>query len=90
MPNPRFWEMEERQVNFGALDAQTTDQLLLVFAELGLVYGNDWFVVPYEVPVNTLCEVWVSSSPTSSASAPSSARPTKARATTGSDGACST
>src|SRR6185295_1552390 len=42
MPNARFWEMEERQVNFGALDAQTTDQLLLVFAELGLVYDNDW------------------------------------------------
>ncbi len=34
MPNPRFWEMEERHVNFGALEAQTTDQLLLVFAEL--------------------------------------------------------
>lgn len=57
MPNPRFWEMEERQVNFGALDAQTTDHLLLVFAELGLVYGNDWFVVPYQLPVNTLCQV---------------------------------
>jgi len=57
MPSSRFWEMEERQVNFGALDAQTTDQLLLVFAELGLVYGNDWFVVPYKLPVNTLCEV---------------------------------
>lgn len=57
MPNPRFWEMEERQLNFGALDAQTTDHLLLVFAELGLIYGNDWFVVPYKLPVNTLCRV---------------------------------
>lgn len=57
MPSARFWEMEERKVNFGALDAQTTDHLLLVFAELGLVYGNDWFVVPYKLPVNTLCEV---------------------------------
>lgn len=57
VPTPRFWEMEERQVNFGALNAQTTDHLLLVFAELGLVYGNDWFVIPYALPVNTLCEV---------------------------------
>jgi hypothetical protein len=57
MPSARFWEMEERQVNFGALDAQVTDHLLLVFAELGLVYGNDWFVVPYRLGVNTLCEV---------------------------------
>jgi hypothetical protein len=57
MPNPRFWEIEERKVNFGALDATTTDHLLLVFAEMGLVYGNDWFVIPYRLPVNTLCRV---------------------------------
>lgn len=57
MPNPRFWEMEERKINFGALNATTTDQLLLVFAEMGLIYGNDWFVIPYKLPVNTLCQV---------------------------------
>jgi hypothetical protein len=57
MPNPRFWEIEERGVNFGALNAQTTDHLLLVFAEMGLVYGNDWFVIPYELPVNSVSEV---------------------------------
>jgi hypothetical protein len=56
-PSPRFWEMEEREVNFGALNAATTDQLLLVFAEMGLVYGNDWFAVPYALPANTLCQV---------------------------------
>jgi hypothetical protein len=57
MPNPRFWEMEDRRVNFGSLNAKTTDHLLLVFAELGLVYGNDWFVLPFEMAVNNLCEV---------------------------------
>ena len=59
MPNPRFWEMENRQVNFGQLDAKTTDTLLLTFAELGLIYGNDWFVIPYSMKANTLCEVRV-------------------------------
>lgn len=57
MPNPRFWEMEDRQINFGNLNAKTTDHLLLLFAELGLIYGNDWFVIPYSMPVNTLCEI---------------------------------
>lgn len=57
MPNPRFWEMEDRRINFGSLNAKTTDHLLLVFAEMGLVYGNDWFVVPLEMPVNNLCQV---------------------------------
>ncbi len=56
-PNPRFWEMEERQLNFGMLNAKTTDQLMLVFAEYGLIYGNDWFVIPYKMEVNTLCEI---------------------------------
>jgi hypothetical protein len=57
MPNPRFWEMENRQINLGQLNAKTTDSLLLLFAELGLIYGNDWFVIPYAMKVNTLCEI---------------------------------
>jgi hypothetical protein len=57
MPNARFWEMEERLINFGKLNAKTTDHLLLLFAEFGLIYGNDWFVIPYKMPVNTLCEI---------------------------------
>jgi hypothetical protein len=57
MPNPRFWEMEERQIDFGKLNAKTTDLLLLVFAEFGLIYGNDWCVIPYKMAVNTLCTI---------------------------------
>jgi|RhiMetdeSRZDD1v2_1073273.scaffolds.fasta_scaffold03227_8 hypothetical protein len=57
MPSPRFWEMEDRQVNFGTINAKTTDHLLLTFAEMGLVFGNDWFVIPFELPVNSLCEI---------------------------------
>lgn len=57
MPSPRFWEFEDRQINFGNLNASTTDQLLLLFAELGLIYGNDWSVIPYPMLVNRLCEI---------------------------------
>ncbi len=57
MPSPRFWEMEDSQINFGKLNAKTTDHLLLLFAEFGLIYDNDWFVIPYKMPVNTLCEI---------------------------------
>jgi hypothetical protein len=49
--------MEDRRINFGSLNAKTTDHLLLIFAEMGLVYGNDWFVIPFEMPVNSLCQV---------------------------------
>ena len=57
MPSPRFWEMEDRQIDFGKLNAKTTDQLMLVLAEFGLIYSNDWFVIPYKIPVNTICEI---------------------------------
>src|SRR5207247_2003202 len=57
MPNPRFWEMENRQINFGQLDAKTTDSLMLVFAELGLIYGNDGFVIPYAMTDHKLWRI---------------------------------
>lgn len=57
MPNPRFWAMEENQTDFGAIDTSATGLLHLQFAEFGLIYGNDWFVLPYPLQVNTVCEV---------------------------------
>jgi hypothetical protein len=57
MPNPRFWTMEENQTNFGRIDTSATGLLHLLFAEFGLVYSNDWFMLPYPLLINTLCEV---------------------------------
>lgn len=57
MPNVRWWEFEDRQTDFGAINAGTTDIAMLMLAEFGLVYGNDWTVVPYDLEVGTLCEV---------------------------------
>jgi hypothetical protein len=57
MPQPRFWQMEENQLDFGKIDASTTSTLSLLLAEFGLVYGNDWFVLPHPLTINTLCEI---------------------------------
>ena len=57
MPHPRFWQMEENQTDFGAIEASTTALLHLVFAEFGLIYSNDWFMLPFPMPFNSLCEV---------------------------------
>ncbi|MEP7343630.1 MAG: hypothetical protein ABI877_00125 [Gemmatimonadaceae bacterium] len=57
MPHPRFWQMEENQTDFGAIGASTTALLHLVFAEFGLLYSNDWFMLPFPLPFNSLCEV---------------------------------
>ncbi|MCP4632626.1 MAG: hypothetical protein GY855_06830 [candidate division Zixibacteria bacterium] len=57
MPNPRFWTMEESQTDFGEIDTSTTGLLHLLFAEFGLIYSNDWFMLPYQLPINILCEI---------------------------------
>lgn len=57
MPSPRYWEMESRQIEFADIDANTTDVAKLLLTEFALVYGNDWCVIPYELPVGTLTEV---------------------------------
>lgn len=53
MPNPRFWEFEDRKTSFGAIRASTSDLALLMLAEFGLVYGNDWILVPYDLAVGS-------------------------------------
>ncbi len=57
MPNARFWAMEENQTNFGRIDGSATGLLHLLFAEFGLIYSNDWFMLPYPLLINTLCEI---------------------------------
>ncbi len=51
MPNTRWWTFEDGKTNFGALLPNKTDLGKLLLVEFGLVYANDWFLLP--VPVET-------------------------------------
>ncbi len=57
MPNVRWWELEDRRTDFGSIRAGTTDIPLLLLAEFGLIYGNDWCVIPYNLHVGTLADI---------------------------------
>ena len=57
MPNVRWWEFEDRRTDFGSIRAGTTDLPLLLLAEFGLIYGNDWTVVPYNLEVGSLADI---------------------------------
>ena len=57
MPNTRWWEFEERRTNFGRVRPDTTDLGKLLLLEFGLIYANDWFVVPYTLPIGTATTV---------------------------------
>ncbi len=57
MPEARYWEMEDRKTDFGAINANTTDLLHLLIAEFGLISGNDWFLLPYQMNPGTICAI---------------------------------
>ena len=57
MPSPRYWEMEDRKIEFADIDANTTDVAKLLLTEFALVFGNDWCVFPYEIGVGSVCEL---------------------------------
>jgi hypothetical protein len=56
MPNVRWWEFEDRRTDFGSIRTGTADIPLLMLAEFGLIYGNDWSVLPYNLAVGTLAD----------------------------------
>jgi hypothetical protein len=57
LPADRFWELEDAHVDLGSAAVGTLDTgrlLLIAFAE---VFGNDWFLLPLEVPTGSLTVV---------------------------------
>ena len=61
MPNARWWDFESGTVDFGALDADRREITKLLMMDFMLVHGNDWFVLPLDVGVNSLTHIdWLS------------------------------
>lgn len=56
MPAPRFWELEDARIDLGALQPGATDLPQLLMVETLTGYGNDWYVIPIELPVGSLAE----------------------------------
>jgi hypothetical protein len=57
MPDTRWWSFEDRRTNLGDVQPDTTDLGKLLLLEFGLVYANDWFVLPCTVPVGSVLSV---------------------------------
>jgi hypothetical protein len=54
MPLNRWWEIEDGRVNLARVDAGPLDLARMLVVEYTAVYGNDWFVVPVDLPFGTL------------------------------------
>jgi hypothetical protein len=57
MPNPRWWSFEDGRTDFGAISADTTDLVKLLFLEFALVFSNDWFLLPCDLNEGILARV---------------------------------
>lgn len=57
MPCKRHWRFEEGAINFGDIDVDTTDIAKLLLIEFGLVFANDWFLLPIDLPAGSLTAI---------------------------------
>lgn len=57
MPKGRWWEFEDRNIDIAKMLAQKQDISKLILMEFGLIYSNDWFIIPHPVQNSTVTEV---------------------------------
>jgi hypothetical protein len=57
MPNTRWWTFEDGRTNFGDVRPDTTDLGKLLFIEFGLIYANDWFLIPYTLLAGSVARI---------------------------------
>jgi hypothetical protein len=57
MPSDRLWAFEDGRVYLGGLDAGPTDLARLALVEFSLIFGNDWFLVPVDLPYGSVARV---------------------------------
>jgi hypothetical protein len=56
MPSTRFWEFEDPRLDLGSLTPGATDLAQLLLVETLTGFGNDWFLIPIDLPVGSLAE----------------------------------
>ncbi len=57
MPHPRWWTFENWRTNLSFVKPDTTDINKLLLMDFFLTYSNDWFMVPFTLPVGSVAKV---------------------------------
>jgi hypothetical protein len=57
MPKARWWDFESGTTAFGEIRPDKRDIAKLILIDFMLVHGDDWFVIPIDQPVGSLCSV---------------------------------
>jgi len=56
MPAPRFWNFEENTLAVPDITAERDDLVKMMVADFMLVHSNDWYTIPYALPVGSLAK----------------------------------
>lgn len=57
MPHSRWWTFEDWRINLGDIKPDTTDINQLLVLDFALNYSNDWFMLPFTLPVGSIANV---------------------------------
>jgi hypothetical protein len=57
MPDTRWWAFEDGKTNFGDIRPGPTDLPKMLLIEFGLIYANDWFILPHTVQAGTVLNI---------------------------------
>ena len=54
-PASRFWEFEDARVDYGRIATGPAELPHMLLIEFANSFGNDWYVIPVELEIGTLC-----------------------------------
>jgi hypothetical protein len=57
MPNDRFWDFESNKTEYGNVVVDVPDAGRLLFLDFMLIHGAGWYIVPFDLPVGSLCQI---------------------------------
>ncbi|MBA5793515.1 hypothetical protein H1R17_09565 [Flavobacterium sp. xlx-214] len=57
MPKNKWWEFEDRNTDFSKMLTQQGDISKMVVMEFGLIYSNDWFIIPHSIPDSSVTAI---------------------------------
>ncbi len=57
MPDTRWWKFEDSKTSLGDVKPSTTDLSKLLLIEFGLVFANDWFLIPFTLPIGSIASI---------------------------------
>lgn len=57
MPSPRWWQMEDHQVDYGNMLINTTDISKLLLLDFMINCAENWYIIPHAAEVGSLIEL---------------------------------